>query len=445
MRSLRTRAITGGIIWAILAVFVGVYGLDTLLGNQTERRFDDLLRNRHTQAIVALANSATAPEDISRGIGDPAYARPFSGEYWQIENMSGEIYVSRSLVDALLPRPNSTDDGIFIRTYSAETGDILRGISQWVTLDDGTPWHVQVASSVQSLLDDRAEQRSNLLLAFAVIVVFGIAAALLQVRATLGPLADLRRDVFARWDSEKGLEPDSYPVEVAPLVDDINTLLERNLEIVTRSRRQAADLAHAIKTPSAIVRNELERLRGRGVQVAESLVALDRLDAQLKRSLARIRADGGNAGVRPKADLDMSLGRLARAFGGLARNQHKHLQSRITPGLRVRMDQNDFEEIMGNLMDNALKWAHSEICLTADIRDDMVILAVADDGPGIPKESYADATLSGLRLDTSKPGTGLGLAIAADLAHAYGGKVTLGTSPDLGGLEVRVSVPASGV
>lgn len=338
MRSLRARAVTGGIIWAILSVIVGVYGLDTLLGAQTERRFDDLLRNRHTQAIVALANLATTPEDIARGIGDPAYAQPFSGEYWQIENAEGEIFVSRSLVDTLLPRPESTTDGIVLDNYRSESGDALRGISQWVSLDDGSLWHVQVASSVQSLIDDRAEQRSNLLLAFAVIMVFGIAVALLQVRTTLGPLTDLRREVLARWDSDTGLEPDAYPVEVAPLVGDINTLLERNREIVSRSRRQAADLAHAIKTPSAIVRNELERLQGQNVPVGDCLAALDRLDAQLKRSLARIRADGGNAGVRPVTDLDTSLGRLSRAFSALARNQDKQLNSTIAPGQRIRMD-----------------------------------------------------------------------------------------------------------
>lgn len=444
MKSLRARAMTGGIIWAILAIVVGVYGLDTLLAAQTERRFDDLLRNRHTQAIVALANLAATPEDIARGIGDPAYQQPFSGEYWQIENAEGEIFVSRSLVDTLLPRPEAPTDGIVLGNFMSESGDALRGISQWVSLDDGTLWHVQVASSVQSLIDDRAEQRSNLLLAFAVIVVFGIAVAMLQVRTTLGPLSDLRREVLARWDSDAGLEPDAYPVEVAPLVGDINTLLERNREIVSRSRRQAADLAHAIKTPSAIVRNELERLQSQDTQVGECLAALDRLDAQLKRSLARIRADGGNAGVRPVTDLDTSLGRLSRAFSALARNQDKRLNSTIAPGQRIRMDQTDFEEVMGNLLDNALKWSKSRIDLTAAARGGMIVLTIADDGPGIPKDDYGAAKLSGLRLDTSQPGTGLGLAIAADLAQAYGGTVKLGPSQLLGGLEVTVSLPVPG-
>ncbi|MBE0413639.1 HAMP domain-containing sensor histidine kinase [Yoonia sp.] len=442
MTSLRARTLTGGVIWAFVAVMIGVYGLDTLLSGQAERRFDELLQNKHTQVIVALANSADSPDDIARGIGDPAYTQPFSGEYWQIENPQGDIFVSWSLVDALLPRANRQTTGIVLRSFASETGEDLRGVAQWISLDDGSIWHVQVASSLQSLIDDRDALRNSLLLAFGAIVIFGVLGALLQVTIILRPLADLRRDVLQRWDSDDGLKPDAYPVEVAPLVSDINTLLERNREIVVRSRRQAADLAHAIKTPSAIIRNELEDLERQKMPVAESLVALDRLDAHLKRSLARMRADGGNAGMRPAADLDVALGRLARAFKALAQHQNKVLTVDIAPGLRIRMDQNDFEEVMGNLLDNAIKWAAGQIHLKARTKGDKVTVSVADDGPGIPAEDFGAATRSGQRLDTSKPGTGLGLAIADDLAHAYGGTITLDKSDRLGGLEVRVVLPA---
>ncbi|WP_439153823.1 sensor histidine kinase [Yoonia sp.] len=445
MRSLRARALTGGVVWAILAVLIGVYGLDTLLSAQAKRRFDALLLNRHTQVIVALANAADAPQNIARGIGDPAYSRPFSGEYWQIEGAQGDIIVSRSLVDTLLPRAEPQADGVLIRSYTADTGDDLRGVSEWITLDDGSDWHVQVASSVQTLIDERDALRNSLVLAFGAIVIFGVLGAFLQVTTILRPLGYLRRDVLTRWDSEEGLQPDTYPVEVAPLVKDMNTLLERNRDIVSRSRRQAADLAHAIKTPSAIIRNELEELQRQKLPVGESLAALDRLDAQLKRSLARMRADGGNAGMRPSTDLDTALGRLGRAFGALAGNDRKTLTTDIKPGLRIRMDQSDFEEVLGNLLDNAIKWAKGQIHLSVRTDGDNVLVCVADDGPGIAQDDYGAATLSGQRLDTSKPGTGLGLAIANDLAHAYGGTVTLGKSDRLGGLVACLSLPASGV
>uniref|UniRef100_A0AAN0NJ61 histidine kinase n=1 Tax=Yoonia rhodophyticola TaxID=3137370 RepID=A0AAN0NJ61_9RHOB len=255
----------------------------------------------------------------------------------------------------------------------------------------------------------------------------------------------MRRDVLARWEADGDLDPEAYPIEVAPLVKDINVLLERNREIVNRSRRQSADLAHAIKTPSAIVRNELEKMQAAGQPVQQSIDALDRLDAQLKRSFARMRADGGNAAMHTFTDLDTSLGRFTRAFAAMARNDGKILTTDIPPGLRVRMDSSDFDEIIGNLLDNALKWSHSMIHLSAREVGDFVDICVEDDGDGIPEDDYGSATLSGQRLDTSKPGTGLGLAIASDLAHAYGGKIQLSVSDMFKGLHVRIHLKHTGV
>lgn len=445
MKSLRARALAGGAIWAIMAVLIGVYGLSAFLEAQTQRRFDEMLTARHTRAIVALANSSGDPENLVYALGEPAYIQPFSGEYWQIANGSEDIYVSRSLMDTLLPVPDLQADGVRLRDIVISGGEKLRSAGQWVTLDNGSQWHVQVASSLASLSEDRNVLRNNLLLAYGAVVIFGVIGAILQVSAMLRPLGHLRSDVLARWDSDGGLQVKSYPIEVAPLVEDINTLLDRNRDIVSRSRRQAADLAHAIKTPSAIVRNELEKLRGDGQDVSESLIALDRLDAQLKRSFARMRADGGNAGVRPVTDLDRALGRLGRAFTALARNHEKVLQTDIAPGLQVPMDQTDFEEVMGNLLDNALKWSARQINITAKRVDKCIVIAVGDDGPGISEQDRAFATSAGRRLDTSKPGTGLGLSLAADLTRAYGGSLELGVSDALGGLQVLVTLPVSGL
>jgi len=445
MKSLRARALTGGIIWATLAILIGVFGMASFLDTQTQTRFDQLLRNRHTQALVAVANNYDSPDSIAQGIGDPVYGKPFSGEYWQVQKADGALFVSKSLVDSLLPQPDGTVAGITLRNYVDQTGEQLRSIAQWLTLDDGSQWHVQVASSVQTLLDERRLQRSNLMLAFGMIAIVGVVGTFFQVTATFKPLNKLRHDVLTRWDSEDGLRPDAYPTEVAPLVKDINTLLERNRDIVSRSRRQAADLAHAIKTPSAIVRNELEQLRHSNFPVAESLAALDRLDAQLNRSFARMRADRGSAGMRTFTDVEESLGRMIRAFKALAANQDKTLTFDVGADLRIRIDQHDFEEVMGNLLDNALKWSGSKIYISATRIGDLIKVCIEDDGPGIPEDDYGTATLSGQRLDTAKPGTGLGLAIAADLAHAYGGKVTLGESAVLGGLQVRVLLPMSGI
>lgn len=445
MKSLRTRAVTGGILWAVVTIIMGLTGLSSYMTSQAQSRFIEILQTRHTQAVVAIANESADPPNFERVIVDPVYQRPFSGQYWQIENSAGQIMVSPSLVDGLLPRADPAESGIVSGDYAGPDGEPLFGISQWLTLQDGTRWHVQVASSLDRLEQDRTLLRQNLLSAFVIVSAIAVLAALAQVAVVLQPLNTLRKDVSARWEAEDGLDVKSYPIEVAPLVTDINTLMERNREIMRRSRRQAADLAHAIKTPSAIMRNELNTLKAAGTDVQNSIDALDRLDAQLKRSFARIRADGSENAVGTVTDLDLALGRMQRAFAALAKNTGRCFNVDFSAGMRVRMDQNDFEEVIGNLLDNALKWSRSHVELTArPLEDIAVLISIADDGPGIPKTEVAFATQNGQRLDMSKPGTGLGLAIASDLVHAYGGQIHFGTSETLGGLAVHIRLPVTG-
>ena len=442
MTSLRARAVTGGILWAVAIIVLGLTGVSSYLTSQTQARFVEVVETRHSQAVVAVRNNSDTTSDLVLAIGDLVYQVPLSGQYWQVETAEGGLYVSPSLGDARLPRPIGRSPDEQRREFAGPDGEALFGIGQWVTVSDGSLWHVQVASSLRSFEEEQVVLRNTLLTAFAFVSFIGVLGALTQVAVVLQPLNKLRQDVSGRWEQEDGLEVAGYPIEVAPLVNDINTLMERNRDIMRRSRRQAADLAHAIKTPSAIMRNELDNLKMEGAEVQEAIDALDRLDAQLKRSFARMRADGTDATVGVATDLDTALGRMERAFQALARNEGKAFAATYPQGLRVRMDQSDFEEVMGNLLDNALKWAASDVQLDVSERDDgQIVITIADDGPGIPKEEIAKATQSGQRLDTSMPGTGLGLAIAHDLIHAYGGKILLARDEVLGGLAVHMRLP----
>ncbi|SFR34963.1 Signal transduction histidine kinase [Yoonia tamlensis] len=445
MRSLRSRAVFGGAIWAVLSILVGLFGLGSFLDGVTLARFDEILRDRHTQVVITVANTHGNPDLIARSIVDPAYVRPFSGNYFQIENDDIEPIVSQSLVDQLLPPLTETSAQPAFAEFIGPAGGPVRGIHQTVSFDDGSVWHIRVASSLDRLDADRKELRDKILVALVFICVVGVFGAVLQVSAILRPINNLRKDLLSRWDGEKKFEASAYPKEVAPLVNDINELMDRNREIIGRSRRQAADLAHAIKTPAAIVRNELEVLQEQGHDMHNSMDAIDRLDAMLKRSLARMRADGAVANRHMFTDLDVSLARMSKAFSVMAAQQEKALTTDIVPGMRARIDQADFEEIMGNLLDNGLKWSKHKFQLSAGLNGaGEIVVSIEDDGPGIAKADRDLATRSGQRLDTSQPGTGLGLAIADDLAQAYAGQVTLGCSRMLGGLHVRVRLPVVG-
>ncbi|MFV2052371.1 ATP-binding protein [Aliiroseovarius sp. YM-037] len=442
-RSLRQRAIMGGAAWAILIVVIGTAALLYLLERQADRRFDNALLSRHLQVVVAVANSDGHPDQLAALLTDPAYARPYSGRYWQVSGGDQGAVASRSLFDTLLDVPDDPPSTQTIWTGEGPNGAI-RGVHQLVRLDDGRERVVTVADSLTALTAERRRIRQSLLATFGLVGVLGIAGAILLTSAALRPLRKLREDVTHRWDSPEKLNPDSYPAEVAPLVTDIDTLLERNREIIDRSRRQAADLAHALKTPSAILRNEIESACGRGFETPAAIDALNRIDAQINRSLARIRA-GNHDPVRGQhTAVRTSVDRLLRLFKSVPASAHIDFRVEVADSAMVAMDQHDLEEVLGNLLENATKWAKGRVSITATTSGDSTDIVIEDDGPGIPDDARREALRTGGRLDTSKPGSGLGLAIATDLLDAYGGSVSLSTSERLGGLKVQVSPPSGG-
>ena len=438
MRSLRSRAVFAGVIWAILSTLVGLVGLGSFLDDVTLTRFDKILKDRHTQVAIAVANNSGQPNEIGASIADPAFLQPFSGAYFQIESEGIPPIVSQSLADRLLPELEETSNNPLYIDFDGPTGEPVRGINQVISLDDGSAWHVRVASSTEALTADRRALRENILIAIGFIGIVGVLSAILQVSATLRPIDALRKDLLVRWENNRRFEPNAFPSEVAPLVDDINALLGRNREVLSRSRRQAADLAHAIKTPAAIIRNELESLKQQEYDMDNAIDAIDRLDALLTRSLARMRADVAATDDHALTDMDTSLGRLSRAFSAMASQQEKQITTDIATGLKVPIDQADLEEIIGNLLDNALKWAASTVHLSTVLQNNMIHISVEDDGPGIRQEDQDAVKRSGHRLDTTQPGTGLGLAIASDLIEAYGGTIKLSRSDSLGGLQACV-------
>lgn len=444
MTSLRNRALAWAVFWASAVVVLGTYFLEGYLEQQTTTWFDDRLAVRHAEVIVALANSQDNPGQIAGALVDAAYAQPFSGQYWQV--VSGDqILTSKSLTDQIIAAPDQMNREMRIDQVNGPAAQTMRVTSQRIALQGGRTWDVQVASSIAPLLRDREQLTKQLNVAFFSIGLFAVSGAMALVFATLRPMSKLREDVAHRWDAQSHMDAGHYPVEVRPLVEDINTLMSRNREIVDRGRRQAADLAHALKTPAAIMRNELEDLSARGIEARHAIAALDRLDAQLKRSLARMRSARSGAVDEVGADVAPQLRKMGRAFFGLARNVDKSLHVHVADGLQSSVDQHDLDEICGNLLDNALKWSRGRISFTAHADGDAVVLQIEDDGPGIPQDQRSAVLSGGVRLDQSTPGTGLGLSIASDLVVAYDGQIDIGTSRSLGGAHVTIRLPGRGL
>jgi signal transduction histidine kinase len=441
MQSLRQRAWISGGLSTLAAVAIGTYLLYSFLGQKALERFDQTLIDRHTQIVAALSNYSDEPGQLSGLVFDPAYDTPSSGRYWQLIGPDKEIYTSASLLEATLRVPDSGSSKLGIYNVGGPDTEPYRIAHQLITLEDGRVWSVAVAEDVAELIADKTEMRRSLLLAFALVAAVGLFGTILQTALLLRPFDKLRQDVAHRWERDEFLNSAEYPEEVAPLVSDINTLLQRNRDMVQVSRGRAADLAHALKTPSAILRNELTLLAEEDRVVDKALAALDRLDAQLARSLARIRLSNSGETTFARTDMSGVVIRFSRLFGKMAERDGKQLKTECEPDLIIRIDAQDFEEVLGNVLDNALKWCRSTISLSARRLQDGIELVVEDDGPGIREKDRAEALRAGGRLDTATSGSGLGLAISTDLLKVYESSLELGDSAALGGLAVRIFIP----
>src|SRR2546422_5205225 len=265
----------------------------------------------------------------------------------------------------------------------------------------------------------------------------------IQVRVGLRPLHRLRAGVAAiREGRIKRLEG-QFPTETQPLVEDLNALLQRNEEVVARGRIQAGNLAHGLKTPLSILANEIDRLAAAGApQLAASMRGqITTMKQQIDYQLARARAAASLDVPGARVPVAPSVAAIQRTLEHLYVGRDLQFAIDIPAEHVFRGEQQDLEEMLGNLMDNACKWARRRVAATSRRDDGRLTITVEDDGPGLPAEQLPYALAPGARFDEKVPGTGLGLAIVRDLASLYSGSIALGRS-SLGGLQAALTLPA---
>lgn len=436
MHSLRQRAIIGGVIWAAVNLLIGFTVLLSIIDDFADRNFKQTLIDRHNQIVVALSNSRGDPDLMVQFASDPVYMKPYSGVYWQASNVDKQTLGSKSLFDFQFDIPDKPIPELEYWRKNIAAGPIL-GVRKTVFLEDGSEWLVQVAETLQNVNADKLQLRKNLVAAFVIMGLLGIIGAILQTYASLQPLSHLAADVAKRKENRTALNAKDYPKEVAPLVSELNELLKYNHDIVERGRRRAADLAHALKTPAAIIRNEFLSYSAKGIDTEAAEEALNRIDVQTNRSLAQLRADNSKAKTPVPISLRKSVDRITRFLMNVPGNENISVLIDVADDLIVLADRQDIEEIIGNLFENALKWCNESVSISAVQSGNDIVVIIEDDGPGIPKQCAKTVLIAGERLDVGKPGHGLGLSIASDLLHSYGQELILGKSEKLGGLMVR--------
>lgn len=282
------------------------------------------------------------------------------------------------------------------------------------------------------------------LVAMSVVAAGLLIAGLTQLRSVLAPFRRLRVELGAIRAGKNRRVEGEFPTEVTPMIADLNALLEHRSRQVERAVAKAGDLAHGLKTPLAVIGQEAERLAaaGHGDEAAMIRHQVERLSRQIDVHLAHARSAASGATPGTRCPVLPSVEGLVRTLARLHVDKGLSFEVEVSPAHAVRVEREDLEEMLGNLMDNACKWARTRIRVASCEDGARIVLVIDDDGPGIPEGLRESVLQRGVRADETTPGSGFGLAIVGDLAELYGGAVELGESP-LGGLAARLTLPAS--
>ncbi len=447
-RPIAVRLAVSAVFWSFVILLIAGLILSTLYRDNTERAFDQrLLVYANT-----LASNLVAPGDPDRDlgpIGDPRFELPLSGWYWQVARPNakpGEIRSSKSLFGGQLPSlalSNNDKFGQIRRGYGRAPDErSLRLIERDIDLGEDGRYIIRVAGPADEI---EASVRDFIFALTVTFALLGLAlgfTTLLQIRFGLRPLANLRSALGAIRRGEAERIVGDYPRDISPLASELNLLLDTNREILERARTQVGNLAHALKTPLSIIMNEAENAPDEVAEKVREQATLMRDQVNYYLDRARAAALAGTLGTL--TDVEPVVAGLARTFAKIYRDKDLEVELAIPRDLRFRGEKQDLEEMAGNLIDNAAKWASHKVVVSVEvIREEdrpRFRLLIDDDGPGLPEASRAEMLKRGRRLDETKPGSGLGLSIVSDLASLYRGSLRLDAAPG-GGLRAVLELP----
>ncbi len=443
------RLLSGTLAWVLATLVITGLILTDLFEDHVERQARGELLMHLNQLTGHLELDAGGRPQVLRELSDPRLKQPYSGLYWQVDGADGQpLLRSRSLWDGVLSLPPgpAPAPGALQEYRLPGPGSVPLLILSRVILPEADqsaspgPLRLMVAIDEAVLRQPVRDFAGILALALGLLALGLVAAVFLQLKLALGPLERLRYSLARVRTGQAARLQGSYPAEIQPLVEEFNGVLDHDAAILERARTQAGNLAHALKTPLAILANAAAREPGElGRLVTEQVgTARRQVDYHLARARAAASAQlpGQWVAVRPL------LEGLLRVMGKLHGERGLHLELLPVRGeAAFRGDVQDFQEMLGNLLDNACKWAASQVQVALESGPDgQLVITIEDDGPGLPEAVRETVLQRGVRADEAMPGWGLGLSIVADLAGLYGGSLNLETSP-LGGLKVRLGLP----
>jgi signal transduction histidine kinase len=448
--SLALRLFLSATVWTVVILLVTGFALSGLYRQAVERAFDRRL-GVYLKTLIADTASPELPiERTGQMLGEPLFELPLSGWYWQVTRIDRgrpEITSSRSLWDRTLPHLTDQDaaaepDGSRKSYVQGPEDQRLRLIERNVDLGDEGRYQIAVGGDAAEIDDEINAFNGALAMTFTVLAAVLLLTTLFQVRFGLAPLSRISRGLAAIRSGRAEKLEGAFPVEIAALARETNALIDANREIVERARTHVGNLAHALKTPLSVMMNEADA-RPDDPLAAKVKEQTGIMRDQVARHLERARLAARVAVVGSITDIVPVVQALARTLEKTHHNKGIAMDLDLPPEARFRGERQDLEEMVGNLVDNACKWANSRVSIEVLLEPagGHARIVVDDDGPGLTPAQREQVARRGQRLDESKPGSGLGLSIVVELARLYGGALNLGTAP-IGGLRAELVLPA---
>lgn len=431
--------------WLVMALLATGFLLTDLYSRALDTTLSQTL-DFHVESLAGILLEVGDPRDPDIALADPRFDRPRSGWYWIIRDGEGNLVnLSLSMVGIELPTLSSQLDsdgrrtGVLTDPFNTQ----LRVIERSVTLD-GEIYRIQVAGNLTEILGLVRDFRGQ---AFIVLGAVGAMLAIMSVivaRFALRPIGRLSAAIERVREGENTEVTGDYPTEIAPLAEEVNELLRSNAQIIERARNQVGNLAHGLKTPIAVLRNEAATKKGALADVVTA--ETEKMSTMVSTYLERARLAARTSVVGKKADSTMIMLRLTRVMRKIHPDVTIAFQRPDASLPWFRGDEADLEEMAGNLLDNACKWSRGQVGVRLSSernpKGTQLLIRIDDNGPGLSEEDASKVLRRGVRLDEKTPGTGLGLDIVKELVDVYGGSLELKRSA-LGGLLVELRLPTA--
>jgi signal transduction histidine kinase len=438
--SIRLRLWSAAAISLVVALAVASVGLVYLFERHVERQLETDLIFDLNQLVQATTVADGSPVVTESGVTDPRFGARLSGHYWLVTNLgTGGQLKSRSLGDQTIDLPPPLTDGLrhFFEARGPD-GTLLLVLDRTVTDDDGRELRVTVAQDHGIITQSVGSYLHELIPALLLLAAVLCAAFFAQITVGLAPLTALSAAVRSVVAGRRSRLEGAVPAEVRPLTDEINRLLDAQDKALARARARAADLAHGLKTPLQVLSADIRLLRNRGEgELADEIEkSADAIRRHVERELARSRVAPHPGST--STEIAAVANRVADVVRRTPNGAGIDFEVAVPEKLEAPIDEGDLTEILGNLIENASRFARTRVRITGETSHDGTAITVSDDGPGIPEADREAVLHRGVSLGAVR-GTGLGLAIVADIIESYRGRLTLGDAAP--GLTVTVLLP----